>query len=166
MSGAESGTEHLARRLADCLRLLEWRLAVAESCTGGSLAGLLTEIPGSSAWFNCGFVSYSNQSKFDLLDVPLALTRSQGAVSKAVARAMAEGALRRGRADLAVAVTGVAGPAGGTPEQPVGSVWLAWARDGLTLARAFRFDGDRAAVRAEARRQALLGLLEMCPRES
>ena len=143
-------------------RLLERgeRLATAESCTGGLVAATCTEVSGSSAWFERGWVTYSNEAKADLLGVDAALIASQGAVSEAVARAMAEGALARSLAQVTVAVTGVAGPTGGTPDKPVGTVWLAWARQGQsTQVQCGVFAGDRAAVRHASVEQALRGLL-------
>jgi nicotinamide-nucleotide amidase len=124
------------------------KIATAESCTGGLVAGMLTEIPGSSAVVERGFVVYSNEAKENLLDVPAATIRTHGAVSEATARAMAEGALRASLADIAVSVTGVAGPDGGTAEKPVGLVWFACARAGATTAREERFgDIGRGEVR-------------------
>ncbi len=123
-------------------------IATAESCTGGLVAGCLTEIPGSSEVFECGFVSYSNEAKTELLDVPASLIAEQGAVSAGVAEAMARGALTHSRADAAVALTGVAGPGGGTAEKPVGLVHLcAIRRGGAAQPRREIFAGDRAAVR-------------------
>ncbi len=123
-------------------------LATAESCTGGLIAAALTAIPGSSDVVDRGFVTYSNAAKTELLGVPAALIEAEGAVSEAVARAMAEGALARSRADLTVAVTGVAGPGGGTAAKPVGLVWFGLARrGGATRAESRIFPGDRAAVR-------------------
>ena len=151
--------------LADALRARAWRIATAESCTGGRIAGHCTDLAGSSDWFERGFVSYSNASKTELLGVDAALIEAQGAVSEPVARAMAEGALRQSRADLVVAVTGVAGPGGGSAAKPVGTVWLAWAWRGAdgqvsTLAQHQRFDGDRAAVRLATVACALQGLID------
>ena len=151
--------------LADGLRARGWRIATAESCTGGRIAGYCTDLAGSSDWFERGFVSYSNASKTELLGVDAALIEAQGAVSEPVALAMAEGALRQSRADLAVAVTGVAGPGGGSAAKPVGTVWLAWAwRDAAgqahTLTQHQRFDGDRAAVRLASVACALQGLID------
>ena len=151
--------------LADGLRARGWRIATAESCTGGRIAGFCTDLAGSSDWFERGFVSYSNAAKTDLLGVPAALIEAQGAVSEAVARAMAEGALHNARADLTVAVTGVAGPGGGSPAKPVGTVWLAWAwRDHAgqpcSVAQHQRFAGDRAAVRLATVACALQGLID------
>ena len=120
----------LAERTAQRLLNQRLTLATAESCTGGLLAATLTEIPGSSAVLNRGFVTYSNASKTDLLGVSPELIATHGAVSEEVVRAMAEGALRKSGATFALATTGIAGPDGGTPEKPVGTVWLALARDG------------------------------------
>ncbi len=138
----------------------EWRLATAESCTGGLVAGAVTDVAGSSGWFDRGFVTYSNEAKVELLGVrPETLARF-GAVSAETAREMAAGALARSRADVAVAVTGVAGPSGGTPDKPVGLVWFAWAvKDRPAETESRRFPGDREAVRDASVREALSGLL-------
>ena len=150
----------LVTDLAAQLQARGWQLATAESCTGGLIAATCTEVSGSSAWFERGFVTYSNQAKTELLGVDEALIEAHGAVSEAVARVMAEGALARSRAQLAVAVTGVAGPTGGSPDKPVGTVWLAWAAQGQpTRALRCQFKGDRAAVRWATVKQALRGLL-------
>ena len=147
------------RNLAELLLARGERLATAESCTGGLIAAACTELAGSSAWFERGFVTYSNEAKCELLGVPAGLIAQHGAVSEAVARAMAQGALQHSRADIAVAVTGVAGPSGGSPDKPVGTVWLAWAeRGGAVHAQRAWFQGDRAAVRAATVLQALAGL--------
>lgn len=133
--------------------------ATAESCTGGLVAGAITDVAGSSAWFDRGFVTYSNEAKMELLGVPAATLAQHGAVSEATARAMAEGALARSRARLAVAITGVAGPGGGSAAKPVGTVCFAWAvRDDATIATTRHFDGDRFAVRRAAVAAALAGL--------
>jgi|GEM_PF-99336 len=138
------------------------RLASAESCTGGLLAAVCTALPGSSTWFERGFVTYSNAAKTELLDVPAALIDAHGAVSEAVARAMAAGALARSAADLALAVTGIAGPDGAVPGKPVGTVWLAWARrGGGSGARRLQLAGDRAAVRAASVAAALTQALQV-----
>ncbi|WP_119155180.1 CinA family protein [Caldimonas tepidiphila] len=135
--------------LAAALKARGWRLATAESCTGGLIAAACTAVAGSSDWFERGFVSYANEAKTELLGVPPAEIEAHGAVSAEVARAMAEGALAHSRAQLAVAVTGVAGPGGGSPAKPVGTVWFGFSRQGgETLAECRRFDGDRAQVRA------------------
>jgi nicotinamide-nucleotide amidase len=122
----------------------------AESCTGGLIAALITEIPESSEVFARGFITYANAAKTDLLGVPAALIAAHGAVSEEVARAMAEGARRNARADIALAATGIAGPGGGTPEKPVGLVHLACAREGITLHARHYFTGNRNAVRLQA----------------
>lgn len=148
--------------LAERLLAKQWLLATAESCTGGLIAAACTELAGSSAWFERGFVTYSNEAKTELLGVPAALIAEHGAVSEAVARAMAEGALQQAGVNLTVAVTGIAGPTGGSSEKPVGTVWLAWAAKGRsTQARCQIFSGDRAAVRAQTCQVALEGLLAM-----
>ena len=156
-------SEYLMTLVADLAAELQargWLMATAESCTGGLIAATCTEVSGSSAWFERGFVTYSNQAKTELLGVDAALIGAHGAVSEPVARAMAEGALARSRAQLAVAVTGVAGPTGGSPDKPVGTVWLAWAiHGGNTQALRCQFLGDRAAVRWATVAQALQGLL-------
>ncbi len=147
--------------LADALRARGWQLATAESCTGGLIAAGCTAMAGSSDWFERGFVTYSNAAKTELLGVPAALIDTHGAVSEPVARAMAEGALGHSRADVAVAVTGIAGPGGGTPDKPVGTVWLAWSvRGGTTQARRLQLSGDREAVRQGTVSEALQSLRE------
>lgn len=138
------------RLLADIAARLLARgqmLATAESCTGGMIAAACTDLSGSSQWFERGFVSYSNEAKAELLGVPQALIEAHGAVSEPVARAMAAGAVARSRAQVGVAVTGVAGPTGGSPAKPVGTVWFGWAVDGAVHTELQRFPGDRAAVR-------------------
>ncbi len=145
--------------LAEALRARGLRLAAAESCTGGLIAAACTARPGSSDWFDRGFVSYSNAAKTELLGVPAGLIEAEGAVSAPVARAMAEGALQRSAADLALAVTGIAGPGGARPGKPVGTVWLAWAwrQAGAVRSEALhlQWPGDRAAVREATLREAL-----------
>ena len=154
-------------RLAESLlaeaRTRSLKLVTAESCTGGLIAGLLTEIPGSSDVFERGFVTYSDAAKTELLGVPQALIAARGAVSESVARAMAEGALARSRANAAVAVTGIAGPGGGTAQKPVGLVHIAAARkDATTLHEEHRFgDTGRSTVRLKTIGAALQLLLRM-----
>ena len=149
------------QRLADALRARGWRLAAAESCTGGLIAAACTSVAGSSDWFERGFVTYSNAAKAESLGIDPALIAAHGAVSEPVARAMAEGALAHSRADLAVAVTGIAGPGGGSADKPVGMVWLALARHGAaTLAQRLQLPGDRTAVRERTVERALDGLIE------
>jgi nicotinamide-nucleotide amidase len=142
-----------------------WTVATAESCTGGLIAGAITDVAGSSAWFDRGFVTYSNAAKIEMLGVRPETLAALGAVSEAIAREMAAGALARSVADVAVAVTGVAGPAGGTAEKPVGLVCFAWAiRDGAPESRTERFGGDRAAVRAATVDRALEGIIDRTSR--
>ena len=157
---AESAVPDLVSQLAALLRLRGLMLATAESCTGGLIAAACTEISGSSDWFERGFVTYSNAAKTELLDVPATMIDTHGAVSEAVACAMASGALARSRAACAVAVTGVAGPTGGSADKPVGTVWLAWATPQGVQAEHHRFPGDRAAVRLATVQRALAGLLQ------
>ncbi len=145
------------------LQSLGWHLATAESCTGGLIAAACTDLAGSSAWFERGFVSYSNEAKTELLGVPPELLQAKGAVSQEVASAMAAGALGHSKAQVAVAVTGVAGPGGGSAAKPVGTVWLAWATPSGIFAELAHFPGDRAAVRHATVQRALQGLLERLP---
>jgi nicotinamide-nucleotide amidase len=152
----------LAQRLAAALGTRGLMLATAESCTGGLIAQTLTDLPGSSAWYERGFVTYSNAAKTELLGVDAALIAVHGAVSEACAQAMAEGALVHSHAQLALAVTGIAGPGGGSAEKPVGLVYLAWAMSGQPgRVRHCQFQGDRTAIRARAAAEALAGALEM-----
>lgn len=154
----------LAARVLEVCRGAGIKLATAESCTGGLIAGALTEIAGSSDVVDRGFVTYSNEAKHEMLGVPMALFETVGAVSEDVARAMAEGALERSEADIAVSVTGIAGPGGGTDTKPVGLVHMAVARTGAGTAH-YRdvFDGDRAQVRAATVISALRRLAERAP---
>ena len=147
--------------LADILQEKGWFMASAESCTGGLIAAACTELAGSSHWFERGFVTYSNAAKTELLGVDAALIERHGAVSEQVARAMAKGAVARSRAQVAVAVTGVAGPGGGSADKPVGTVWFGWATPGGTVTEMKCFDGDRAAVRQASVAHALARLLEL-----
>ncbi len=153
--------EKLAGDLGQALRRRHWSLTCAESCTGGGIAAAITAVAGSSAWFNAGLVTYSNAAKTKLLGVDADVLNTQGAVSEAVVRAMATGALRVADADLAVAVSGIAGPDGGTAAKPVGTVWLAWAGPAGVTAACHCFPGDRAAVRAHTVHAALVGLLAL-----
>lgn len=147
-------------RLADALRALGWRIATAESCTGGAIAAACTAMAGSSDWFDRGFVTYSNEAKVEMLGVEAALIGRVGAVSEEVARAMVRGALARSPAQLAVAVTGIAGPGGAVPGKPVGTVWLAWGDAAHVEAERLQLGGDRDAVRAATVRRALQRLIE------
>ncbi|MES2533491.1 MAG: CinA family protein [Pseudomonadota bacterium] len=145
----------LTLKLAALLQQKHWMMATAESCTGGLIAGACTDLAGSSAWFERGFVTYSNEAKTELIGVDAALIAAHGAVSEPVARAMAAGAIAHSRAQVSVAVTGVAGPTGGSAEKPVGTVWFGWSVDGQLRTERRRFDGDRAAVRAATVQHAL-----------
>ena len=137
------------RQLAETLKSRRLMLATAESCTGGMISAACTDLAGSSEWFERGFVSYSNASKTDLLGVPGMLVLLHGAVSEPVARAMAMGAVMRSQAQVSIAVTGVAGPGGGSAAKPVGTVWFAWQIEGTTHSEVMHFAGDRASVRYE-----------------
>ncbi|RYF76465.1 MAG: CinA family protein [Comamonadaceae bacterium] len=156
-------TPALVVRLAERLQRLRWQLATAESCTGGLIAGACTDLAGSSTWFDRGFVTYSNAAKSELLGVDAELIATHGAVSEPVARAMAQGAALHSRARATLAVTGVAGPGGGSADKPVGTVWFGWSVDGRVHAERRRFEGDRAAVRAATVRHALATLLMHLP---
>ena len=153
----------LARKLLDLARRGAHAIATAESCTGGWISKVLTDIPGSSQWFSEGFVTYSNEAKIRRLGVRRSLLESDGAVSEAAVRAMARGALDRSDAQIAVAVSGIAGPGGATPGKPVGTVWLCWAeRSGRRVqmtSQRRQFRGDREAVRRKTVRAALQGML-------
>jgi nicotinamide-nucleotide amidase len=148
-------------RLANLLIEKKLLMATAESCTGGLISAACTDLAGSSAWFERGFVTYSNDAKIELLGVDAALINQHGAVSEEVARAMVEGAIARSKAQVALAVTGVAGPTGGSRDKPVGTVWFGWAVNGRTSSQRMLFDGDRAAVRAATVRHALEQLLAL-----
>lgn len=149
--------------LAERLTQLKWLMATAESCTGGMIAAHCTDLAGSSAWFDRGFVTYSNAAKTQMLGVPTELIAAHGAVSEPVARAMALGAIDRSQAQASVAVTGVAGPGGGSPEKPVGTVWLAWCVDGQVTAEVRHFEGERSQVRQATTTCALQGLIARLP---
>lgn len=142
-------------------------LAVVESCTGGLLAKQLTDVAGSSAWFDRGLITYSNQAKQSLLGVPPELIDTHGAVSEACVTAMAEGLLHNAPVDWCIAITGIAGPGGGTPDKPVGTVWMAWQRRGQAAERVLQlFPGDREGVRERAVTMAMQGLLGRLVRAS
>ena len=150
----------LVEQLAAALMTRGQMMATAESCTGGLIAGACTDRAGSSDWFERGFVTYSNTAKTELLGVPADLIDTHGAVSEPVARTMAAGALRHAPVQVAVAVTGVAGPGGGSAAKPVGTVWFGWATPQGVDTGCVRFDGDRAAVRQATVAHALAGLLQ------
>jgi nicotinamide-nucleotide amidase len=154
-------TSVLVEQLAKLLLSKGLRLATAESCTGGLIAGACTDLAGSSNWFERGFVTYSNDAKIEMLGVDAALLKRRGAVSEQVAQAMAQGALTHSHAQVTVAVTGVAGPTGGSRAKPVGTVWFSFAGPGQLLTEQRRFTGDRAAVREATVRHALTRLVEL-----
>ncbi len=135
--------------LRELLLSKQWKIATAESCTGGGVSEMITSIPGSSEWFDRGFVSYSNNSKIEMLGVKASTLEQFGAVSEQTAREMAEGALKYSQAQVSVAITGIAGPDGGTPDKPVGTVWFAWAAHHMdTRTEIQHFKGDRLTIRA------------------
>ncbi|HMM47482.1 MAG TPA: CinA family protein [Thiobacillaceae bacterium] len=152
----------LARDLGDRLLARGWMLATAESCTGGWVGALVTSLPGSSRWYERGFVTYADAAKREMLDVPEELLAAHGAVSEETAMAMAAGALARSRAQATLAISGIAGPGGGTPQKPVGLVCYGWAlADGTLLSSTCRLDGDREEIRSRAVAAALRGLIEL-----
>ena len=155
----DSVVHQLAIRVGNKLRDGRLMLATAESCTGGMVATAITDISGSSVWFERGFVTYSNQAKTEMIGVPPDLIEKHGAVSEPVAHAMAEGALSNSRAQVSLAITGVAGPGGGTPEKPVGMVSFGWSNRLHTSVETLVFKGDREQIRVQAAAHALRGLL-------
>jgi nicotinamide-nucleotide amidase len=161
----DSALRALAERVGAVMQTRGLRIVVAESCTGGWIAKALTDVPGSSRWFDGGFVVYADTAKRRLLDAPAAMLATHGAVSEPVVRALAAAARERLGADYAVAVSGVAGPGGGTPEKPVGLVWFAWAAGAATTAESRRFAGDREAVRRQSVAFALERLLDLAAGE-
>jgi nicotinamide-nucleotide amidase len=146
--------------VANLMLKKQFYLTTAESCTGGLIAAACTDLAGSSQWFDRGFVTYSNAAKTDMLGVDAALIAQFGSVSEPVAAAMAQGAVQHSAAQVSVAVTGVAGPGGGSAEKPVGMVWIGWCVNGQTTTELCHFDGDRAIVRALTVQRALQGLVE------
>ncbi len=166
MNTAETtaGVQRLSQELGRALAAHGWRVATAESCTGGGVAAAITSVPGSSAWFEYGIVSYANRAKQQLLGVSADTLAREGAVSEPVVLQMVEGVLTVSAADIAVAISGIAGPGGGSPDKPVGSVWFAW---GLASGerRTFfrRFEGDRQAVQAQSVLCALEGIFQLLP---
>lgn len=155
----------LSASLGQALQVRGWQLALAESCTGGMIAQAITAIAGSSAWFDRGFVTYSNAAKMDMLAVPEALIAEHGAVSEPVAEAMAVGALTHSLAHISGAVTGIAGPGGGSAHKPVGTVCFAWSSQHAGLSHVYvetrHFEGDRQQIREQAANYLLAGLLRM-----
>jgi nicotinamide-nucleotide amidase len=160
MTDFDAQVGHLVRRIATALAAKSARIAVAESCTGGWIAKSLTDLPGSSAWFGYGFVTYSDVAKQEVLGVSAETLAGQGAVSEDVAEQMATGARLVSAAEIAVAVTGIAGPDGGSPDKPVGTVCFAWAGPGVQLiSNSRRFQGDRESIRRQSVIAALEGVL-------
>src|SRR6201996_932433 len=157
----ENTLHQLAIRVGNRLRESRLMLSTAESCTGGLIAGAITDISGSSGWFERGFVTYSNQSKTEMIGVPPELIERHGAVSEEVARAMAEGALRNSRAQVSLSITGVAGPGGGTETKPVGMVSFGWSNRLHTSVETKIFKGDREKIRVQAAAHALRGVLAL-----
>jgi nicotinamide-nucleotide amidase len=147
--------------LADLMLKRQFKLATAESCTGGMIAAACTDLAGSSAWFDRGFVTYSNEAKADMLGVNAEMLASEGAVSEPVARAMASGAIQHSQAQVSLAVTGIAGPTGGSAAKPVGTVWFAWATPAGIHSEVKHFAGDRAAVRAATTLHSLQTLVRL-----
>ena len=162
-----NATQVLVEQLAERFLKASKKLVTAESCTGGGLAENLTQLPGSSLWYECGFVAYSNQSKRDLLAVPIDTLEEFGAVSEETALAMAKGALDMSSADFSVSITGVAGPDGGSEEKPVGTVCVAWCeRDKGGNTTCIHFEGDRRGVREQSCLLAMQGLLDILQKTS
>lgn len=158
-------TRELVSRLGELMRANSWLMATAESCTGGGVAHAITSLPGSSAWFDCGFVTYSNASKQTLLGVQPETLALFGAVSEATVTEMVQGALATSQAQLALAISGIAGPGGATPDKPLGTVCFAWALiGGPTHTHTQHFSGDRDQVRAKAVDHALQGAIDLLSR--
>jgi nicotinamide-nucleotide amidase len=160
----ELDMQALAEQVGHALKQKRWLLATAESVTGGGIAQTVTDIAGSSEWFDCGFVTYSNSSKTEQLNVPDALIAQFGAVSEEVAGAMAKGALANTDAHIALSTTGIAGPSGAVPGKPVGTVCFGWAYSSAVCTERLVFQGDRHAVRAQTAEHALRGLLKVLQR--
>jgi len=151
----------LTKTLAQILLSRNWTVSLAESCTGGLVCTTLTELAGSSEWFERGYITYSNEAKVECLGVPLQLIDAYGAVSEQVAKAMAEGARINSGSNVAISITGVAGPSGGSAEKPVGTVCFGWATENQTLTRTMQFDGDRQMIRQQAAQFALTELIAL-----
>ena len=161
-----TSTLDIAKEVSKLLIARGWTLALAESCTGGLVCAALTDLPGSSDWFERGYITYSNQAKSECLGVPTETIESFGAVSEQVAKAMSEGAQKNAGVNVAVSITGIAGPAGGSIEKPVGTVCFGWTITkenlvAMTICKTMQFSGDRQAVREQARDYALSELIEL-----
>jgi nicotinamide-nucleotide amidase len=161
---ADTDLIELAAQVGEALKAKRWLLATAESVTGGSISQAITDIAGASEWFDCGFVTYSNSSKTEQLDVPAALLAQFGAVSEEVAGAMARGALASTEAHIALSTTGIAGHSGAVPGKPVGTVCFGWAYGTSVCTERLVFQGDRHAVRQQTAEHALRGLLKVLQR--
>jgi len=158
----ENSTDYVLQNLSEILIDKKWKIVVAESCTGGGVAKAMTSLPGSSAWFDRGFVTYSNESKMELLNVSVSTLELYGAVSIETANEMAEGALNNSHAQVSLSVTGIAGPDGGTKDKPVGTVCFAWrAINNPALNAMMNFTGDRTAIREQAIMMAIQGVFEL-----
>ena len=160
------GSIESTKTLASILLSQSWKLAVAESCTGGLVCATLTELAGSSDWFERGFITYSNEAKTECLDVPTQMIESYGAVSEEVAKAMAEGAINNSAANVGISITGIAGPTGGSTEKPVGTVCFGWAiqngsAENRVITRTMHFVGDRKMVRQQASAYVLTELIAL-----
>jgi len=151
----------LTKTLAEILLSKNWTISLAESCTGGLVCATLTELAGSSEWFERGYITYSNEAKSECLDVPVDLIESHGAVSEQVAMAMAEGARINSGSNVAISITGIAGPSGGSVEKPVGTVCFGWATENQTLTKTMRFEGARQMIRQDATEFALSELIAL-----
>jgi nicotinamide-nucleotide amidase len=151
----------LTKTLAQILLSRNWKVSLAESCTGGLVCATLTELAGSSDWFERGYITYSNEAKAECLDVPPQLIESHGAVSEQVAKAMAEGARINSGSNVAISITGVAGPSGGSAEKPVGTVCFGWATENQTLTKTMHFAGNRQTIRQQAAQFALTELIAL-----
>jgi nicotinamide-nucleotide amidase len=154
-------TAALTKTLAEILLSRSWTVSLAESCTGGLVCATLTELSGSSEWFERGYITYSNEAKSECLDVPAEVIEAHGAVSEAVAKAMAEGARINSGSNVAISITGVAGPSGGSVEKPVGTVCFGWATDNQTLTKTMHFEGDRQMIRKQSTEFALAELISL-----
>lgn len=163
MKAESSSIYALSEALGEQLKLRAWSLVVAESCTGGNLCAAITDVPGSSTWFDRGFVTYSNHAKEMMINVPRATLLTHGAVSEESAIAMANGALLVSNANISIAITGIAGPTGGSAQKPVGTVWIACASENQTTwAKHYLFSGDRQTIRQQAVFAALHDLINCC----
>ena len=152
---------NLTKTLAQILLSRNWTVSLAESCTGGLVCSTLTELAGSSEWFERGYITYSNEAKTECLGVPAELIEAHGAVSEQVAKAMAEGARMNSGSNVAISITGVAGPSGGSAEKPVGTVFFGWTTENQTLIKTMRFNGNRQMVRQQATEFALTELIAL-----